>query len=181
MEIVAHGLWATAAAITANRKTRLHLSLPWTAWWAIFPDVLAFGPPVVAGLALWATGEPTSSHHVPPRVHLGLPLYQIGHSLLVWSGVFAICAVLFRRRALPMLGWLSHILIDIGTHSYSYYATRFLWPVSNVSIDGIAWWTRWFWIATYIALAIVYFVLWRKGWLRRAAATRTEGSSSPAA
>ncbi len=180
MEIVAHGLWATAGAITANRKTRLRLSLPWTAWWAVFPDVLAFGPPVVVGLALWATGQPITGHHVPPRVHIGLPLYQIGHSLLVWLAAFAICAALIRRRALPMLGWLSHILIDIGTHSYSYYATRFLWPISNVSVDGIAWWTRWFWIATYVGLAIVYFALWKKGWLRLAA-KGTGNSSAPAA
>ena len=67
-----------------------------------------------------------------------------------------------------MLGWLLHILIDIPTRSLSYYATRFLWPVSDFRIDGIAWWTRWFWIATYVALAVVYFVMCRRGWLSQA-------------
>jgi hypothetical protein len=38
-----------------------------------------------------------------------------------------------------MLGWLLHIAIDIPTHSFRYYATRFLWPVSDFRIDGIAW------------------------------------------
>jgi hypothetical protein len=59
------------------------------------------------------------------------------------------------------------IVIDIPTHSLSYYATRFLWPISEFRIDGIAWWTRWFWAATYAALAVVYVLLWRKGWLSR--------------
>jgi hypothetical protein len=40
--------------------------------------------------------------------------------------------------------------------------------VSDFRIDGIAWWTPWFWTATYAALAAVYLALWRKGWLWRA-------------
>jgi hypothetical protein len=39
-----------------------------------------------------------------------------------------------------MLGWLHHIAIDIPMHSSSYNATRFLWPLADVRIDGTAWW-----------------------------------------
>ena len=76
--------------------------------------------------------------------------------------VFGIATILTRRIVFEMMGWLLHILIDIPTHSFRYYATRFLWPVSDYRIDGIAWWTPWFWAATYAALVLVYFVLWKK-------------------
>lgn len=96
---------------------------------------------------------------------MGLPLYQVGHSLLAFLVVFGTGSLLARRVLFEMFGWMMHILIDIPTHSFSYYATRLLWSVSEFRIDGIAWWTRWFWAATYAALVIVYYVMWRKRWL----------------
>jgi hypothetical protein len=181
MEIVAHGLWAAAGAVVVNRRTPRRLSIPWTVWWAVFPDVLAFGPPAAVGLWLKLSGrlDTASAHDGHLHVHLGLPLYPAGHSLLISLLVFGIAAVLMRRTPWVMLGWVLHILIDIPTHSLSYYATRFLWPVSDFRIDGIAWWTRWFWLATYAALAAAYLYLWRKGWLSRATRARTR--SRPAA
>lgn len=163
MEIVAHGLWAAAAAITANRSAKAGIRVGWVVWWAAFPDVLAFGPSFAAGLWLRLAGDPLSGPvdgHVLPHVHLGLPLYQAGHSLIVFLLVFGIATILARRIVFAMLGWLLHIVIDIFTHSLSYYATRFLWPVSDYRIDAIAWWTPWFWAATYGALGVVYFLLW---------------------
>ncbi len=157
MEIVAHGLWAAAAAITAKRTARPKLRLGWTVWWGVFPDVLAFGPSVVAGLWLWLQGARGHEAHV----HFGLPLYPAAHSLVVFALAFALAGLLARRILYEMLGWLLHVVIDIPTHSLRYYATRFLWPLSDFRVDGIAWWTPWFWVATYAALAVVYFLLWR--------------------
>ncbi len=164
MEIVAHGLWATAAGIAVKRTTRIRFRLGWAIWWAIFPDVLAFGPSIAVGLWLRVTagGSAHGGHY-----HVPLPLYPTAHSLIAFLVVFGIACILARRVVYELFGWLLHILIDIPTHSLSYYATRFLWPVSNFRIDGIAWWTRWFWMATYAALAIVFALLWRKGWLGR--------------
>jgi hypothetical protein len=184
MEIVAHGLWAAAAAITAKRSARIRVRVAWTVWWAAFPDVLAFGPPVVVGLWLRLAGgldARSASGRLLPRFHIGLPLYQAGHSLIVFLVVFVLTSILARRVVFELLGWLTHIAIDIPTHSHSCYATRFLWPVSDFRIDGIAWWTPWFWAATYVALAAVYFVLWRKGWLSPmpASTKATEGATVP--
>ncbi len=167
MEIVAHGLWAAAAAITANRSTGARLRVGWTVWWAAFPDVLAFGPSFAAGLWLRFAGgsNAAANGHLLPHVHIGLPLYPAAHSLLVFALVFGVTTILARRIVFEMLGWLLHILIDIPTHSFSYYATRFLWPISDFRIDGVAWWTPWFWAATYGALVVVYVAMWRKGWL----------------
>lgn len=175
MEIVAHGLGAAAAAISAKRTTSARIRVGWTVWWAMFPDVLAFGPSIAAGLWLRLAGGPNSGSaggHVLPHVHIGLPLYPAGHSLIVFLLVFGVTTILARRIVFELLGWLLHILIDIPTHSLSYYATRFLWPISDFRIDGIAWWTRWFWLSTYVALVVVYFLMWRKGWLSPARMSR---------
>jgi hypothetical protein len=182
MEIVAHGLLAAAATISARSRWKARLSLGWTIWWAVFPDVLAFGPTFAAGLWLRFRGglETGGAHggHLP-HVHLGLPLYPFAHSAVMFLMVFAITTILARRIVWPLFGWLLHILIDIPTHSFSYYATRFLWPISEFRIDGIAWWTRWFWVSTYVALAAVYLLMWRKGWLSRPLTPRNETLAAP--
>lgn len=163
MDMIAHGLWTAAAAITANRSAGTNIRTRWAVWWGVFPDVLAFGPMVVAGLWLRLTGAAEGPGR--PHIHIGLPLYDAGHSLIVFLLVFGAASILSRRILLAGLGWLLHILIDIPTHSLSYYATRFLWPLSDYRIDGIPWWTPWFWAATYGALGVVYFLLWKKGWI----------------
>jgi hypothetical protein len=181
MEIVAHGLWAAAAAVATNRCKLANPRIAWTVWWAAFPEVLAFGPSFAVGLWLRLSGalESGTAHGGQlPHVHLGLPLYPMGHTFLAFLLVFVIAAILARRVVVELLGWLLHILIDIPTHSFSYYATRFLWPLSDFRIDGIAWWTPWFWISTYAALAAVYFLMWRKGWLwQKSAAASMLGST----
>lgn len=169
MEIVAHGLWTAAAALAAKPSFSARIHIGWTVWWGVFPDVLAFGPMIAAGAWLRLAGAPSENGHAIPHVHIGLPLYPAAHSLVVFALAFAVSSVLARRAVFSMLGWLLHILIDIPTHSLSYYATRFLWPLSGVRVDGIAWWTPWFWAATYIALAAVYFLLWRQ---RRLSSTK---------
>jgi hypothetical protein len=125
MEIIAHGLWAAAAAITAKRSTKAGIRVGWTVWWAAFPDVLAFGPSIAAGLWLRLAGPHSASAdgHMLPHVHIGLPLYPAGHSLIVFLLVFGMVTLLARRMVFEMLGWLLHILIDIPTHSFS-YSTR---------------------------------------------------------
>ena len=85
--------------------------------------------------------------------------------MIVFLLVFGLTTILARRIVYSMLGWILHILIDIPTHSFRYYATRFLWHVSDFRIDGIAWGMPWFWVATYVALVLVYGVMWWKGWI----------------
>ena len=171
MDIFAHGLWAGAAAAVGNRagaKVRVR----WFIWWGVFPDVLAFGLPALVGLWLRVAGgagyEGTMHGGRLPHVHLGLPLYQIGHSLVVFAVVFGVSAIVARRPVVGLLGWPLHIVIDMATHSHRYYATRFLWPLSDYGFDGIPWWTPWFHWCTYGALAVVYLLFWRIGWLSRA-------------
>jgi len=170
MDIIAHGLWAAAGATAARKSANARIRVGWTVWWAMFPDLLAFGPPVAIGLWLLLTGganvQSLRRGHLP-HVNFAVPLYPLGHSLVVFLLVFGVASLLAHRVVLELLGWLSRILIDIPTHSFRYYATRFLWPLSDCRFNGIPWWTPWFWCSTYVALAVVYFLLWRKGWLTR--------------
>lgn len=54
MEIVAHGLWAAAGAITLSRTTIARSRTKWAVWWGVFPEVVAFGPSIIAGVVLLA-------------------------------------------------------------------------------------------------------------------------------
>lgn len=180
MDDLAHGLWAGAAAIFAKRTAGVQVRILPFVLWATFPDVLAFGPGIAAGLWLRLTGgtgyaEPAHGGHFH-HVHIGLPLYPIGHSLLIFAGVYCLCSLVARRPVVSPLGWLLHILIDIPTHSYRYYATRFLWPLSDYRFDGVAWWTPWLLWCTYGSLALVYLLMWRKGWLGSTTRSSSEGS-----
>jgi hypothetical protein len=132
-----------------NQRRREH---EWAVWWAVFPDVLAFGPSIVAGIILLLIRGREAISPGAPQVHLARSLYPAAHSLLVFALALAAVTVVVRRMVWEMLGWLLHILIDIPTHSYSYYATRFLWPVSDLQVNGVGWWTPWFWGVTYAAL-----------------------------
>ncbi len=83
--------------------------------------------------------------------------------LIIFVAVFAIVWFLLRRPVWELGGWFLHILIDIPTHSYKFFPTPFLWPVSDLKIDGISWGTQWFMILNYGSLLILYIVLSRPG------------------
>jgi len=164
MDTLAHGLWATAAAKTANLKLARKLRLRWAFWWGVFPDVFAFGPRFV--LTAWYrsfTGAPVPWHSHVPLVAGSLPLflrsselYRLSHSLVILAAVFALVWAIRLRPAWVLLAWGLHILIDIPTHSLRFYPTPFLWPLSSYRFDGISWAQRWFMISNYSALGVVY-------------------------
>jgi len=113
MDIIAHGLWAAAGATVARKSAYARIRLGWTVFWAMFPDLLAFAPPVAIGLWLLVTGGSLRRGRLP-HVNFAVPLYPVGHSLIVFLLVFGVASVLARRVILELLGWLSHILIDIS-------------------------------------------------------------------
>ena len=154
MDIIAHSLWATAIGKTWNRRARTRLRLAWFVFWTMFPDLFSFAPMVVAGLSAKLSGA-TQIRHV--HSILGIGLYSLSHSFVVFAAAFALVSLVSRRPVWAMLGWALHIAIDIPTHSR--YTTPFLWPVSHYRFTGIGWWERWFIIVNYTALAIVFVVL----------------------
>lgn len=67
-----------------------------------------------------------------------------------------------------MGGWVLHIIIDIPTHTKAFFATPFLWPLSNFKIDGISWGTLWFMLINYSALVLVYLlIVWKRNRIKK--------------
>jgi LexA-binding, inner membrane-associated putative hydrolase len=166
MDIVAHTLWAAAGAAALHRRRPLsRRTVIATLVLAALPDVLHLLP--IAGWWLFAEGSfaalsgyavavPGQEPGLPPLVqlwsyHLHCVMHSAPIAALVTGAVWAV------RRAfwIPLLGWWSHIVIDVFTHSADYYAVPVLYPFTQRGFDGIAWITPWFMALNYAALAAV--------------------------
>jgi hypothetical protein len=176
MDILAHGLWAGAAAKASNIKKVKNQKRPVKLWltvlFGVFPDLFAF-----ALSFSWSIGSrifpfiPPIEHVRPDQMepvtqngrfvfHLTHALYNISHSLFIFFIAFGIVWMIFRRPIWEMGGWLIHILMDIPSHSYRFFPTPFLWPISDFKVDGISWATPWFMAFNYSSLLIVYLGLY---------------------
>lgn len=160
MDILAHGLWGAIGAKAANKSLARNgkstrLDAWWTGFWGTFPDLLAFTP--LAVFAVWGTFAGTTTFANPGGL-TGI-LYPLGHSFVTWAVVFGVVWLIRRRPAWELLGWFSHIAIDIGTHPSDFYPTRFLWPLSDFHVGGIAWATPWFLAVNYVVIfGALYFL-----------------------
>lgn len=155
MDIISHGLWGGAAFGRENRK-----QFWWSFFFGIAPDLFSFGLftiMTVLGLASgpeWGRGVPLESA-IPPYVH---SLYNITHSFFIFAVVFGLVYLIRRKPFLPMLAWPLHIIVDIPTHSTSFFPTPFLWPfLDNVRVNGIPWSHPIIFIPNLVLLAVVYF------------------------
>jgi hypothetical protein len=172
MDIVAHMLWAGAGTLLAARRVAVTRRLvAATVALAALPDLLQFLPLlgwVIGGDGTWATlhshalALPGHEPALPAPVALwSHHLHCIGHSAPIAASVSLVAWRVSRRSWLPLLGWWSHILIDVFTHSADFYAVPVLYPFSERGFDGIAWNTPWFVALNYGALAAVW------GWALR--------------
>ena len=181
MDIFAHALWAGAGALLARRHwpkiaSRItprvvvltmtlaalpdlfHL-LPIIGWWL-------FGSGSLDALHSYAIALPSNEPRLPPMVAMwSHQLHCTAHSAVVAGGVTAVLWAVQRRLWIPLLGWWSHIVIDVFTHSVDFYPSPVLYPFTQRGFDGLAWNTPWFMAANYVALAGVgLWLLWnRKG------------------
>jgi hypothetical protein len=173
MDVLAHTLWAGAGARAANamvseKDKKFRVSVSWTAWWGVFPDLFAFGIPfAVRFYNILFGSNPISSFFMrPPQAGveeslngfgLAHTLYQYSHSLVIWAVVFGIVWAFYKRPRYELLGWALHILIDIPSHSLAFFPTPFLFPISNYKFPyGIPWSNKWFMIINYSALLLVW-------------------------
>lgn len=186
MDIFSHGLWAGAAAKAANTSekaqgiTRRRISVWWTVVWGVFPDLFAFAIPfawimwqVITGHASFGEFRPPHEPAQPnsfPMFALASSLYNISHSIIIFFILFGVAFIIFKHPVWEMFGALIHILSDIPTHSYSFFPTPFLWPLSNFKVNGFSWGTPWFMVLNYSLLLLAYTLLHRK---RRALLVKT--------
>lgn len=61
-----------------------------------------------------------------------------------------------------MLGWWSHILIDVFTHSADFYPSPVFYPLTYWGFDGLAWNTPWFMGINYFLLVLLAALVWRR-------------------
>lgn len=186
MDGPSHIFWTWAVSVKIKEKYIKTLNIKLAVFWGIFPDLFAFGLPILLIISEVLTGkisisdipglekiEPPQNGFASVLQNISL-LYSFSHSLIILSAAFIIIAgILFlkqkisRKTAASIIpwelgGWLLHILIDIPTHSSAFFSTPFLWPISNFRISGIAWSTPWLLALNYLAIIFVYFKYFKK-------------------
>jgi hypothetical protein len=181
MDIVAHGLWAGIGVALAQRRwpisPRTALT---TVAMAALPDLAQLlpllGRAAVSGevrvLRAYATALPGFEPALSPTVALWTHhLHCALHSAVVAALVTLLVWTATRSLWIPLLGWWSHIVIDIFTHSAEFYPVPVFYPFTQRGFDGLAWNTPWFLAANYAAIALMLVLL---------AATRgVRGARSP--
>jgi len=172
MDILAHGLWTNLAKEGFNLKFKKEIKTFWSIFWGIFPDLFAFTPLFLWGFFNLILGRqiiPPSPEKLEPVSfnslsisHLTSLLYSISHSFIVFALVFGLIYLFKKRIYFALFGWPLHIFIDIPTHSYKFYPTPFLWPISNFKFGGISWAEPWFMILNYSSLLIISAFIYKK-------------------
>ena len=124
--------------------------LPIMAWWI-------WGEGSWATLRAFAIAVPGQEPGVPALVGLwSHHLHCIMHSAVVAGAVTLLLWALRRAFWVPLLGWWSHIVIDVFTHSAEYYPVQVFYPLSERGFDGLAWTTPWFLALNYVALGVAW-------------------------
>lgn len=156
MDTLSHGLWGGLLAGRASKKDF------WAAFWiGMAPDLLSFG--IFTGMTIlgmvsgldWSDGPP-DPRLVPHYVH---QLYNVTHSFTTFAIVFGLVWVIRKKPYLPLLAWPLHILLDIPTHSTSFFPTPFLWPLWSYRVDGVPWSHPIIFFTNWVSLVVGY-VIW---------------------
>ena len=163
MDILAHTLWAgVGTAMLQRRGPIARRTVALTIVLAALPDVFqllpligwwVFGDGPAAALLAYAIAMPGREPALPSLVAMqSHHLHCIAHSAIVAGAVTLLLWVVLGALWFPLLGWWSHIVIDVFTHSADYFASPVLYPITERGFDGIAWNTPWFVALNYVAL-----------------------------
>jgi hypothetical protein len=155
MDIISHGLWG---GVAVGRKSKRDF---WTAFAiGIAPDLVTFSGPFVTNL-LGITQGPHYSDGKPDGALIpayAYQLYNFSHSLVIFSVVFVLAWIFFKKPQWLLGAWGLHILVDIPSHGTSFFPTPFLWPLSNFHVDGINWGNPVIFFPNLILLALAYSI-----------------------
>jgi len=155
MDVFSHGLWGGIIFGRKNKRTFLITFLI-----GIAPDILSFGPFFLMTLLglndrSHFSGGPPDPALIPSYIN---QLYNLTHSLVVFGIVFLILWAILRKPFWLLLVWGFHILLDIFTHSFEFFPTPFLWPISDFKLDGWMWGSPWVYLTNVFLLISLY--LW---------------------
>lgn len=166
MDIFAHTLWAGAGGALLRRRWPIKpRTVALTMGLAALPDVLhllpivgwwAAGDGTLAALRAYVVAVPGLEPALPPVVNLlSHHLHCIAHSAIVAGAVTLLLWAALRSLWIPLLGWWSHVVIDVFTHSADFYPSPVLYPITQRGFDGLAWNTPWFMALNYAAIGLV--------------------------
>jgi hypothetical protein len=174
MDTIAHGLWTFILYRTLSKKIKKNFNIKYSVFWGMFPDIISFTPlfmwifysTVFGGVSLddilsLREGKLVSGYGSIISIITSV-LYKLSHSVIIFFLVFFLIFFVFKRVVFGLTGWLFHIFLDVLTHSYNFYATPFLWPISDWKFNGLAWNTPWFFVLNYFVIILVYFLLIKK-------------------
>ncbi len=146
MDIFSHGLYGGIAAGRKSKKNYLVALL-----FGMGPDLLAFGPLVLASLLGFHSWIGNGYIHY---------IYNATHSFIVFVPLLILFYIFGGKNFAKLtLAWPLHILVDIPTHSVDFFPTHFLWPISDFFIDGIAWATPIIFFPN-IAILLTIYLYW---------------------
>lgn len=170
MDIFSHGLWSS---ISFGRKNRRSFWLAF--FFGVAPDLFSFGIYFVDRILghEFVMGKP-ELERIPQYVY---QMYDITHSLVIFTAVFLLTWLILRRPVWEMAGWALHILVDIPTHATSFFPTPFLWPIADVTVNGISWGHPYIFFPNVALLLIVYLYYFRVHKPRKGKREREESAS----
>src|SRR2546423_7410883 len=167
MDILAHGLWTAFGTAVAARHFPVsrHTAMATVAM-GVIPDVLhvlpvawwaVFGPGSLDQLAAYVMLTAAPQPVLPTLVKLWTDhLHCIGHSAVVAAVVTLGVWLATRSLWIPLLGWWAHIVIDVFTHSATFYPSPVLYPFTMRGFDGVAWNRPWFMAVNYASLGVAF-------------------------
>lgn len=152
MDILSHGLYG---GVLVGRKSRKSF---WLAFiFGLAPDLFSFG---IFTASVWLGLTSGPDWKGPPDTslipHYVYALYNVTHSLVIFAAAFIIVWLLRKKPLWEMFAWFFHVLLDIFTHSFRFFPTPFLWPVSDYRFDGWSWGTPEIFIPNLLVLFSLY-------------------------
>jgi hypothetical protein len=108
----------------------------------------------ITGRIDWSMGPPDPSL-IPQYVHI---LYNISHSLILFAIAVALLYKYYRRLFVPFLAYGFAVALDIPTHTTSFFATPFLWPISSYKFDGVNWSEPYIFYPNVLLIILAYAV-----------------------
>jgi hypothetical protein len=119
------------------------------------PDLISFGVFLVLRIidGTWQPGPPPLST-LPNWL---FTTYAFGHSFVISLTVIALVALWRKPIAFAMLAWPFHIVLDFPFHSFAYFPTPILWPLSDFKIDGVPWSNWYIWLPNVAGLIMLFY------------------------
>ncbi|MEK7138360.1 MAG: hypothetical protein AAB787_02510 [Patescibacteria group bacterium] len=164
MDVLAHALWTHAIhrGVAKAKNIKLNKKAIWTViFFGLAPDLFSFGPFFVKEIFFHGTkifgGGPPDPASIPAYIYNS---YNYTHSFVLFLTIFAVVWALRGKPFWLMYGWGLHILIDMFSHSKSFFPTPFLFPLSSFKINGWSWGDPTFMFINYSLLALTYIGLY---------------------